>query len=321
MSILIQKSGMLTTVQDLGRLGSRRFGINPGGVMDPAAARLINEMLGNKEGEAVLEMHFPAPQIVFEKEAVAAIGGADFLPNLDGEPPQTWQVFRAKRGSILTFAGKGSGNRAYLAIKGGFEIERWLGSSSTNLIAGRGGFSGRRLEAQDRIDFRSSALENLVSPGTRLSPWIIPPYNSSPTVRVIPGAEFQNLSDHAREIFLNRQFEVSGKSDRMGFRLIGEAVELSGRSEMISSAVSFGTIQALPDNQLIILMADHQTTGGYPRLAHVISRDLPLIGQLGPGDKVAFQLVTLDTAEKLYLEFERNLKFLGVGSKFESAPN
>ncbi len=321
MSILIQRPGILTTVQDLGRLGSRRFGINPGGVMDPAAARLINIVLGNIDSEAVLEIHFPAPQIIFEKEGVAAIGGADFLPHLDGEPLQTWQVFRANPGAILTFAGKGSGNRAYLAVKGGVEIERWLGSSSTNLIAGRGGFSGRRLEANDRIDFISFALDNLDSTATRISPWIIPPYNSSPTVRVIPGAEFQNLSDQSREIFLNRQFEVSSKSDRMGFRLIGQAVELSDRSEMISSAVSFGTIQALPDNQLIILMADHQTTGGYPRLAHVISRDLPLIGQLGPGDKVAFQLVTLDTAEKLYLEFERNLKFLGAGSKFESAPN
>lgn len=320
MSILIQKPGMLTTVQDLGRHGSRRFGVNPGGVMDRAAARLINVVLGNSDSEAVLEMHFPAPQIIFEKEAVAAIGGADFLPNLDGEPLRTWQVFQAKPDSTLTFAGKGSGNRAYLAIKDGFEIERWLGSSSTNLIAGRGGFHGRRLEAKDRIEFRSSALENPVSTGTQISPWTIPFYSSTPTVRVIPGAEFHNLSDQACEIFLNRQFEISGKSDRMGFRLIGDAVELSEHSEMISSAVSFGTIQALPDNQLIVLMADHQTTGGYPRLAHVISRDLPLIGQLGPGDKVSLQLVTLDKAEKLYLEFERNLKFLGAGSKFISAP-
>ncbi len=321
MSILIQKPGILTTIQDLGRHGFRRFGINPGGVMDPAAARMVNALLGNNEREAVLEMHFPAPQIIFEKEAVAAIGGADFFPHLDGESLRMWQVFQAKPGSMLTFAGKGSGNRAYLAIKGGLEIDQWLGSSSTNLIAGRGGFSGRRLEAKDRVDLRASALENLDSTGTRLSPWIIPPYSSTPTVRVIPGAEFQSLSDRSLEIFLSRQFEISGKSDRMGFRLIGEAVELSDRSEMISSAVSFGTIQALPDNQLIILMADHQTTGGYPRLAHVISRDLPLIGQLGPGDKVAFQLVTLDKAEKLHLEFERNLKFLGAGSKFESAPN
>ncbi|CAN5284342.1 biotin-dependent carboxyltransferase family protein [soil metagenome] len=321
MSILIQRPGILTTVQDLGRYGFRRFGINPGGVMDPAAARLINVLLGNSEREAVLEMHFPAPQIIFEKEAVAAIGGADFLPHLDGKPVRTWQVFRAKPGSILYFAGKGLGNRAYLAIKSGLEIDRWLGSSSTNLIAARGGLSGRRLEAKDRIGFRSSAMENFVSTGTRLSPWIIPPYSSTPTVKVNPGAEFTNLSDHAREIFLSRQFEISGKSDRMGFRLTGEAVELSECSEMISSAVSFGTIQALPDNQLIILMADHQTTGGYPRLAHVISHDLPLIGQLGPGDKVAFQLVTPNRAEKLYLEFERNLKFLGAGSKFESAPD
>ncbi len=321
MSILIQRPGILTTVQDLGRYGSRRFGINPGGVMDPAACRLINALLGNEESESVLEMHFPAPQIVFEKEVCAALGGADLVARVDGEPLSVWQTFRTKPGSTLAFTGKNLGNRAYLAVKGGFAVERWLGSSSTNLVAQRGGLSGRRLEEGDRIGFRSPGSYDSTPIEVRISPWMIPRYSSAPIVRVLPGAEFGDLTGRAREIFLGTEFEVSIKSDRMGYRLSGEAIELSNQGEMISSAVSFGTIQCLPDNQLILLMADHQTTGGYPRLAHVISHDLPLIGQLGPGDKVAFHITTVEEAEDLDLSLERNLKFLRAGSKFESAPN
>src|SRR5438445_6684170 len=131
MSILFQKPGLMTTVQDLGRHKYRRFGINPNGVMDTVAARLINILLGNDEGEAVIEMHFPAPQIVFEANALVAIGGGDFSPMLDGQPMENWQSFFAKRSSVLEFVGKRSGNRTYLAVKGGFRIAEWLGSSST----------------------------------------------------------------------------------------------------------------------------------------------------------------------------------------------
>ena len=130
MSILLQKPGLLTTLQDLGRRGFRRFGINPGGAMDGAAARLINTLIGNPDGETLLEMHFPAPQIIFEANAFAAIGGGDFSPVLDGEPVENWRPFFAKKGSILKFGGKISGNRAYLAVRGGFKADEWLGSST-----------------------------------------------------------------------------------------------------------------------------------------------------------------------------------------------
>ena len=137
-------------------------------------------------------------------------------------------------------------------------------------------------------------------------------------MRVLAGAEFNNLTGEGRKAFLQQHFEISPNSNRMGFRLTGKPLEMSDQPELISSAVGFGTIQALPDGQLIVLMADHQTTGGYPRLAHVITRDMPLIGQLGPGDKVSFQMITIDEAEALELEFERDLNFLRIGSKFDS---
>jgi antagonist of KipI len=317
MSILVQRPGILTTVQDLGRYGYQRFGINPGGVMDVAASRLLNILLGNTENEAVLEMHFPAPQVVFEKETMIAIGGADFEPLMDGTPIPCWGAVRAAKGAVLAFAGKKLGNRAYLAVQSGLDIETWLGSMSTNLTAKIGGFSGRRLEAGDRIMFRDA--KRIAGSNARLSPWLVPSYSAAPTLKILPGAEFDELTVGGRETFLKGEFSISSRSDRMGFRLNGQPVELSDRRDMVSSPVSFGTIQSLPDDQLIILMADHQTTGGYPRLAHVISFDLPLVAQLGPGDEVSFQLISQDKAETLEMDFVRHLKFLQVGSRFETA--
>lgn len=317
MSLLIKKPGILSTVQDLGRYGFRRFGINPGGVMDRAAARLLNLLLCNDENAAVLEMHFPAPHIIFDKDTMGAVGGADLLPHLDDSPINNWQRFIAPAGSALTFANKAMGSRAYLAILGGIAADLWLGSSSTNIVAGRGGSWGRRLAAGDRLEF---GCADVLRSEKRISSRIVPRYSRSPTVRVVAGAEFEDLTGQGRDVFVTQYFNISSDSNRMGFRLSGEPLEISVRRELVSSAVNFGTIQVLPDGQLIVLMADHQTTGGYPRLGHVVSRDLPLIGQLGPGDKVSFQMVTIGEAEALELEFERNLNFLRIGSKFDSFP-
>ncbi len=153
MSLLIKKSGLLSTVQDAGRNGFRRFGINPNGAMDKTALRLINILLGNDEAEAAIEMHFPAPEILFEQNAVFALGGANFGARLNDEPAENWKIQFAETGGILKFPEKISGNRCYLAIRGGFKIEKWLDSRSTNLTAKIGGFNGRKLETADRIEF------------------------------------------------------------------------------------------------------------------------------------------------------------------------
>ncbi len=161
MSILIQKSGILSTIQDLGRKGFRRFGINPSGAMDSSAARLINILLGNAETAAVLEMHFPAPEIVFEEDALIALGGASFGAKLNGRFVENWRICSAEKGSVIKFEQKVFGNRAYLSVKGGFEIKKWLESSSTNLLAEIGGFEGRNLQAGDRIEFNEKRkMEN-----------------------------------------------------------------------------------------------------------------------------------------------------------------
>ena len=316
MSLLIKKQSLLSTIQDLGRNGFRRFGINPNGAMDKTAVRLINILLGNTETEAVIEMHFPAPEILFEEETIFALGGANFGAKLNDESIENWKIHFAESGSILKFSEKILGNRSYLAVKGGFKIENWLASASTNLTANIGGFNGRKLEKGDRLFLNQKPKTKNQKPNIKISNNLIPFYSRFPTVRIITGAEFENLTAFSEQQFLSETFTISKDSNRMGFRLDGKPLFLLNKTELVSSAVDFGTIQLLPDGQMIVLMADHQTTGGYPRLGNVISIDLPLIAQLGANDKIGFHLVSIEEAENLLLEFEKDLCFLRIGSKF-----
>ncbi len=318
MSIIIQKSGILSTIQDLGRTGFRRFGINPNGAMDKSAVRLINILPGNDETEAVLEMHFPAPTILFEERAIITLGGANFGAKIDNQPIENWRPYFVEENQTLSFTGRIFGNCTYLSIKGGFVIEKWLGSASTNLTAEIGGFEGRKLTKGDRIGFNSKIKIQNTKFLYKISRSLLPHYSSFPTVRVAAGAEFEQLSALSEQNFLKQTFTIGSDSDRMGFRLKGEPLYLLDKTELVSSAVDFGTIQLLPDGQMIILMADAQTSGGYPRIAHVISTDLPILAQLGGGDKVGFELISLPEAEDLTLEFEKDLNWLriGVNSKY-----
>ena len=332
MSIHVKKAGLLSTVQDLGRQRFRSFGINPNGAMDKRAARLINILLGNEESEAVLEMHFPAPVLQFEENALVALGGADFGARLNEKPVENWRPIFVEKGSVLKFAEKSSGNRGYLSIEGGFAVEKWLDSFSTNLRAAVGGFAGRSLRKDDRIYFNEK--RETESNGKRktengkgsersnfpykISNHLTPIYSRLPTVRVVAGAEFDNLTAFSEQSFLTENFTISNRSDRMGFRLTGAPLFLLDKMEMISSAVDFGTIQLLPDGQMIILMADHQTSGGYPRVAHVVSNDLPILAQLGANDKVNFQLISIAEAEDLLLEFEKDLNLLKIACSFKN---
>lgn len=316
MSLVFLTNSFLTTVQDLGRNYFRRFGINPNGAMDKAAARLVNILLGNDENESVLEMHFPAPKILFEESALAALGGADFGANINDKEIENWRPVYIEKGSVLKFSKKASGNRVYLAIKNGFEIEPWLGSASTNLKAKIGGFEGRSLQKDDKLFFKNQTKPEAVKTNYKISKSLLPPYSSFPTVRVIAGAEFEKLTGESEARFQTRSFTIRHESDRMGFRLRSESLNLTEKFELISSAVGFGTIQLLPEGQLIVLMADHQTTGGYPRVAHIINYDLPLVAQLGANDKLNFQVVTIEEAENLTLAFEKDLNLLKTACGF-----
>ena len=312
MSITIRKPGILTTVQDLGRTGARNIGVNPGGVMDRVAARLINIILGNPESSPVLEMHFPAPEINFDDDTVFALGGADFDAEIDGMPLENWSTGFGAKGDTLRFKKKESGTRAYLSVTGGFKTEQWLGSSSANLMAPVGKAAGVMANG-DRIECDVTDNRLRLSVGRS----VLPVYSRFPTVRIVAGPEFDLLTATSEKLLLSEGFTLSRSCNRMGYRLEGKTLHLLDGHEMVSSAVTFGTVQLLPDGQLIVLMADHQTSGGYPRIGNVISTDLPLLAQCGPGDGVGFTIVSIEEAENASLQFERELNYLRVGCRLQ----
>ncbi|HEX8367535.1 MAG TPA: biotin-dependent carboxyltransferase family protein [Pyrinomonadaceae bacterium] len=311
MSISILKSGILNTFQDLGRNNFRRLGINPSGAMDRHAARLINILLGNEESEAVLEMHFPAPVLKFEEDALLALGGADFSAKLNEKPIENWRPILANKRDILSFPERKSGARIYLAVRGGLAAKKWLGSASANLRAG----IGKALQKGDEVFFNSKFKIQNSKFNCKISNSLLPRYSNFPTVRVTAGAEFDALTALSAETFLKNSFTITPNSDRMGFRLAGEPLYLPEDARLVSSAVNFGTIQLLPGGQMIILTADHQTTGGYPRIAHVAEIDLPLVAQLNANDKVYFKLISQAQAEDLILEREKNLNLFKTAVK------
>jgi antagonist of KipI len=314
MSVSVLKAGIFSSVQDLGRTGYRRYGIGAGGSMDRAAMRLANALLSNRETAAVLEMHFPAAELRFNRDTAIVGAGADFAPQLDEQPIQNWRVIHVRAGATLKFTSKSHGHRCYIAVAGGIDGDLWLGSTSTNTLAGLGGISGRALSVGDEI--RIGIPYGLPFPQGFISPSLIPRYSHAPTVRIIAGAELSRLNEKSRQAFFEGTFTVTPASDRMGYRLSGPPIASTDTTEMLSSAVAFGTIQLLPSGELVILMADHQTIGGYPRLGHVITRDLPLLAQLGPGDKLGFHPITVHEAEELAAEFERDLSYLKVACRF-----
>lgn len=316
MALRVIKSGILDTIQDLGRYGWQSAGINPNGVMDPAAATIVNLLLANDENSPVIELHFPAGQYRFEAPAAFALGGADFGAELDGVRIENWRILNATGGSVLRFRRKNTGMRCYLGISGGFAVDERLGSSSTNLIAAFGGIGGRRLLESVEIPFSEYPPPARIGPGVMVSNSLIPRYSSFPTVRFTSGAEFEDLDASGVENIINSPFTVSTHSDRMGYRLEGSSIKRKTGSEILSSAVTFGTIQLLPTGQLIVLMADHQTTGGYPRIGNVISVDLPLLAQLGPGDRLFFGQISHVDAESLMLDFQRELALFKTACGF-----
>jgi len=304
------KSGILSTYQDTGRNTYRYLGINPNGAIDRLAVRLLNILLQNQENEAAIEIHFPSPEIYFENNIIIAIGGADFRPYLIDKNQNeieinNWQCTFVSAGTTLKFKKRLWGQRAYIAVKGGFPAAAWLGSKSTNNLLGFNGISPNHyLSIPEHT-------KPAVLPYLGFS--IRPPYSASPTIRLIKGNEFGALTAESKERLEKQEFAISQHSNRMGYRLIGEALSLENPLELISSAVDFGTIQLLPDGQLIILMADHQTTGGYPRLGNVISVDLPILAQCGPKDVLKFQFISQAEAEELLILREKEIKKLKAG--------
>jgi len=316
MSIRVIKKGILDTIQDKGRYGYQHLGIHPSGIMDPVAMRICNALTGNNVQEAVLEMHFPAPVLLFEKDALIAISGADF----DARINNTLSVpinrcIATKAGTQLSFQQQISGARAYLSIQGGFQSNLWLNSAATPL-----GLTsvGTVLQNGMSLPFKKNDVEITEN---KIFSWIAtaPVNYQDPIIRYTAGHEINRLNVEMQEQLHNNFFTIDKSSNRMGYRLQGPSLIPETTNEILSTAVTKGTIQLLPNGQLIILMADHQTTGGYPRIGHIITADIPKLAQCNAGESFQLQQVSLQEAHEALQAQELHLKQLETGCKLRRA--
>ena len=302
MEITVKRGGLLTTVQDLGRRGHRSSGVPLSGAMDPFALRVANLLVGNAEDAAALECTLRGPELVFSADTVVAVTGAVFA----GVP--AWRPWVVRADVPLKLGPVQRGCRGYLAVAGGIGVAPVLGSRSTYLRAGLGGFQGRALRDGDVLP--ATATVRRVGEHWRIDERILPAYATVPRVRVVRGAQAAEFGSALR----GAEFRITPQSDRMGLRLGGpRLLRIGGAVELVSSAVAPGTVQIPPDGQPILLMADAQTIGGYPQAAHVVSVDLPLVAQLRPGDGLRFEAVSLAEAQELILAQERSLALLREG--------
>jgi antagonist of KipI len=317
MSLSIIKPGLLDTLQDTGRNGFGNWGVNPGGVMDRYAAQVANLLVGNCKDEAVMEIHFPGPQILFEQNTLISITGADFCATVNDEVIPRWQPVVVRRNTVLQFSSLVEGARCYIGVHGGYCCDKWLNSYSTNLKAGMGGWHGQALKKGDELPFKENTIyfAGLLKEDSNFEilPWRVNTekvYRWPHEIGFIPGNEWDQLSVASRDSFIQNNFLLHPSSDRMGYQLSGVVLSMDRPVEMVSSAVSFGTVQLLPNGQMIVLMADHQTTGGYPRIAHIVSAHLPKLAQLRPCDTIQFKRMDISAAEILLTSQKKELHIL-----------
>jgi antagonist of KipI len=309
MGIKVLKGGMLTTVQDLGRIGYRKDGIIVSGAMDRLALETGNLLIGNAADEAGLECTLLGPKLLFETDQLIAITGGNLSPIIDGLPVKMWRPVFVAKGAVLSFGPAIKGCRTYLAVFGGFDLPEILGSHSTYIKAGFGGYKGRALKSEDELPFKKIYKHTGGNFNWSADLKLYPDLDDH-EIRVIKGPEFNLFNSQSSAALFNGCYVISKAADRMGYRLEGPALQLSKPKEMLSSAVSFGTVQVTPDGGAILLMADHQTTGGYPRILQVITADLTKLAQMQSGQQIQFKLVTLEEARLALLQREKQLKQL-----------
>lgn len=308
MSITVLHPGMLTTIQDQGRTGYQQFGVPVSGAVDPRSAAVANILAGNEEGEAVLECTLMGPQLRFDEPAVIAIAGADLGPTLDGVPMDNYRAVRVGAGQVLRFTGPRCGCRAFIAVAGGLDIPEVMGSRSTYMKAKIGGLKGRKLEKEDVLDLRAPGTEPKALEGRSIAPEFRA--RAEYTLRVVLGPQDDAFTAAGIETFLTGVYTVTAEFDRMGCRLEGPEIAHETSGDIISDGIAFGAIQVPSSGQPIVMLADRQTTGGYTKIANVISADFRILGQLKSGDKVRFEKISLSAAQEALLAQRVSLRLL-----------
>jgi antagonist of KipI len=322
--IRVLEPGLFTTVQDLGRPGFGPLGVSVSGAADAVSLRMGNRLVGNAEGAAGLEMTLLGGAFLFDDGAVVALSGSDFGAALDGLPVGMWASFETRAGQTLRLGPTRSGARCYLCVRGGIAVAPFLGSASTHVLSGLGGLEGRALRKGDLLeigDWNGSEAGSIG--GGRLSAQALEKFAPRKSLRVTAGPQSDWFLEAAQRAFYGNVFRVAEESNRMGIRLQGESISLrdrdgaaketdksacsTGDGEMISEGVALGAVQVPESGLPIILFVEQQTTGGYPKIANVISADFYSLGQLRPRDEVRFELVDMETARRLLREQEELL--------------
>jgi antagonist of KipI len=304
--------GLLTTVQDLGRHGYEQYGVPVAGAMDSFALRVANHLAGNPPHAAVLEITLAGPRLRATEKCLVAVTGADLGLRVNGWDLPPWMVVFVREGWTIEFAGRKTGCRAALAVAGGVDVEPVMGSRSTYLSGGFGGLEGRALQRGDLIPVGQVHYPLPERAGRTFPRHLTVNYSDAPEVRVVLGPQDDYFTEAGVAAFLSGEYTVSSTSDRMGCRLQGPPITHKDATGIISDGIPLGTVQVPPDGQPIVMMADRQTTGGYPKIATIASADIPLLAQCAPGQSsVRFRAVSVEEAQASYREMIRTLNSAG----------
>ncbi|WP_316977439.1 5-oxoprolinase subunit C family protein [Shumkonia mesophila] len=295
-ALLVVDPGPLATLQDLGRVGYQRFGVTVSGALDERALRLANRLAGNEAGEAAIEFTLAGGTYAVEAAACRiAVAGGDFPLSINGRRAGAYASHTLKRGDRLAIGRAQSGTRGYLAVAGGFDLPRVLGSRSTHVRSGLGGMDGQPLKAGSRLPLADA--ERFDGPDRWLKTSLWP--KARDVVRVVLGPQDDLFTEEGKTTFLSSAYRILSQSDRMGYRFEGPPIRHAADYNIVSDGIAPGSVQVIGSGQPIIMLADRQTTGGYAKIATVISADLPVLAQCRPGNAVRFRAVGVEEAEDL----------------------
>ncbi len=313
-SIVIKSPGLLTTVQDQGRAHLQHLGIPASGAMDPVSLAVANILAGNAEDAAVLECTWSGPVLEFNSSTQIALAGAVTEAKLNGYLVPMYTTIIIRPGDILDLSAIKTGARLYLAVAGGLQVDPVLESRSTYLPL-RFGSMDRKLGAGDVLPLIESTVENKVVRLSADSPLSFSGQKGPKTVKLARGPQIDYFSEQAHQALVSSEYSLSPQSDRMGLRFTGSKIELVNTRPMISDGIPLGAMQITRSGQPIIMMADRQPTGGYPKIAQVLPTDLPILAQLRPGEKIKFEWQSLDNARDSYLKMKTLLNNLAQERK------
>ena len=303
-SLVVEAPGLVTTVQDLGRTGFGVIGVSPSGAADPVSLQIGNRLVGNAVGAAALEMTLAGGTFLFPEGGVICLAGANFGAQLDGKELAPWKAHAVLPGKRVTLGTTRDFARCYLCVAGGIVVEDFLGSASTHLLSGLGGWKGRALRKGDVLPL--GEVTKMIRQ-RKMAAGVLEALRPRKHLRVTRGPQVDWFSVEMQSRLFSEEFLVSEESNRMGLRLEGPRLEAREQKELISEGAPLGAIQVTPSGQAIILFVEQQTTGGYPKIANVISADLHCVGQLRPRDAIRFTEISLEEARKRWIEQQRLL--------------